>query len=397
MIQLATFLRHDVDTVSKPACNGNAWKPLLIRMATLNRKVVAVSLIAFGFCMLVAGCARIADPKPPEVHIPEAVGDLVVRQVANAMVLSFSLPGRNTDGTSAGTIRALEIFRITEKSEPGAEDAEVMPLTGESFIKQAAHIQSIPVARFSEYLHGDAFVIHDIMPTEATTAPFSMKLRYAVAFVNDRHQTVGLSNQAFIKPIPLPQAPQGLTAIVTEKGVRLNWIPPAENTDGSYLPELVGYNVYRTEKFETFPAEPLNALPLKKAEYQDEDSEFDKTYYYSVSFVGSIVSRAESARSEVLAVVTRDVFPPAPPENFMAIEGDDIITFFWIPSPSQDVVGYRIFRKKKGDVSREPLNSELIGSLSFNEQNAPQDAIYEIEAVDAQGNASTPIAVSIGQ
>jgi len=365
-------------------------------MATLkNRKIVSVLLIAFGFHMLVAGCARIADPKPPEVHIPEAVGNLVVRQIADAMVLSFSLPGRNTDGTSAGTIRALEIFRITEESEPGVEDVEVMPLTGESFLKQAEYIQSIPVTRFSEYLHGDAFVIHDIIPTEATTAPRSMRLRYAVVFINDRHQTAGLSNQAIIKPIPLPQAPQGLTAIVTEKGVKLNWIPPSENTDVSYFPKLVGYNVYRTEKFETVPTEPLNAIPLENAEYQDEDSEFDKTYYYSVSVVGSIVPRAESALSEVLVVVTQDVFPPAPPENFMAIEGDDIITFFWIPSPSQDVVGYRIFRKKKGDVSREPLHSELIGGLSFNEQNTLKGAVYEIEAVDAHGNASTSIAVSI--
>ena len=364
-----------------------------MRMATLNRKIFSIALIASGFFLLVSGCARIADPKPPEVRIPEAVYNLAVRQIADTVVLSFSLPMRNTDGTPASTIRALEIFRITEESGSEVEDAEWMPLTDESFLKRATHIQSIPATRFPEYLYDNTFVIHDITPTEATATPFSTVFSYAVAFINDRHQAAGLSNQAVIRPIPIPPPPQELAATVTERDVSLSWTP-SENTNGSHPFRLVGYNVYRTEKIETFPTKPLNAVPLEKAEYQDEDVQLDKIYYYYVSIVGSIAPPAEGARSEVLTVVTQDVFPPEPPENFTAIVGDGVITFFWIPSPSQDVVGYRIFRKMKGETVREPLHLELIGGLSFNERNAMSDALYEIEAVDAHGNASTTAVAS---
>jgi len=97
----------------------------------------------------------------------------------------------------------------------------------------------------------------------------------------------------------------------------------------------------------------------------------------------------EGARSEILKVEARDVFPPAPPANFTAVAENGKVILFWTPSPSADVAGYRIFRKDSMGF-RRPLREGLITGISYRDENVEPDGdyIYEIQAVDGHGNAS---------
>ncbi|MDR0841906.1 MAG: fibronectin type III domain-containing protein [Acidobacteriota bacterium] len=358
--------------------------------------------LALWLCLSLSGCARIADPKPPEAHVPAAVGDLVARQVASQVVLTFSPPAKNTGGTATGTGGTLEIFRLAEKSGHA-------PLTEESFLGQATHILSIPAARFPEYLRDGVFVVTDAPPDAHGGKPGDWRFRYAVAFANARRQTGGLGSQAVIRLMQPPPVPQGLAATVAEDGISIRWTPPPAIPDDADGSRVAGYNVYRAEEPGTLLAKPLNITPIKPitplgvVEYRDGDFQFDKTYYYSVSAIGDFgedsggdfATSAEGARSEALAVEVRDVFPPAPPENLTVVAEEGSVTLFWTPSPSRDVAGYRIFRKKGDGAAWERLQPELVGGLSHRDAvagggSAP-DMVYGIEAVDKSGNASNRV------
>ena len=60
--------------------------------------------------------------------------------------------------------------------------------------------------------------------------------------------------------------------------VTLAWDPSPSNS----CPAEFGYNLYRTEKSGSYPAEPVNKEPIKKATYTDTSVLAGKTYYYVV-------------------------------------------------------------------------------------------------------------------
>ena len=142
------------------------------------------------------------------------------------------------------------------------------------------------------------------------------------------------------------------------------------------------------------PRTRINAEPVQKPEFEDHSFQFDKTYYYEVGTVGSIQNPyAESLPSPVRAVEARDVFNPAPPEDFNAIVEDGSIILFWTSSPSTDVAGYRIYRQGKRTGARVLLQKELIKVLSFRDTTIESGDQYEytIQAVDTHGNESVPV------
>jgi len=351
-------------------------------------------LLCHALLILFAGCARIADPKPPERRVPEVVTDLVARQVGEEIVLTFSIPERNTDGSPARTIRSLEIFRITE--DAGEEiPASFDNLSEEDFLDRAAHIFSIPAARFLEYMQENIFTLRDSPPVATGESIYSLRFRYAAVFVNEKNQAAGLGSQAAVQPVVLPAAPDGLAAVVTENEISITWMPSLENVDAGYYYRIT-YNVYRSEKPDEFPNVPLNGAPLPAAEYLDRDFHFGKNYYYAVRVVSDTNPPAEGALSEILKVEARDIFPPVPPGNFTAITEASKVTFYWTPSPSNDVSGYHIFRIIRTETGEEPrqlLREELITGISYRYENMEPggDYIYEIQAVDSHGNASETV------
>jgi hypothetical protein len=338
-----------------------------------------------------SGCAKIAEPLPPEAHIPQPATALKAFQLADSIMLTVPQPVRNTNGSPAKTLAKVQVLRIIEGTNEGKTE---QPLSKEEFIKKADPILTITASHFSEYLREGVFAIQDTLPLSIKSRMYSSAFRYAILFVNNKNQAAGLSNQAFIAPVPIPPAPDDLESEVTENAIRLRWTAPASNMDGSKPARIAGYDIYRMEEPGRVASKPINAYPLQKPEYEDRDFQFDKTYYYAVRTLGSLENPyAESLPSKIHPVVARDVFPPAPPENFNAIrEGNDII-LLWAPSTSGDVAGYRIYRQTKGSPTRQLLQDALIAGLSFRDGKADPkaDYIYTIQAVDMHGNESTTV------
>jgi hypothetical protein len=367
-----------------------------MRRSPLNRiQALGTALLITACALYGTGCAKIGEPQPPEIHIPKPAADLTVHQVSNSIVLTFTKPVQNTDGSEARTLAGVDVFRLLEDGNRGLRENS---LPEDQFVQRAVRIRSIASPAFPNCLQGDSFVITDKPELPDHSSIYSHAFRYAVLFINKKSQTAGFSNQAFIAPIAIPLPPSGISAEVTEDFIRVRWTMPSENMDGSRPPRVAGYDVYKSYDPEKLPSAPVNPSPLSAPEFEDKDFKFDQTYYYAVRTTGSIQNpHAVSLLSDTMKVEARDVFPPAPPENFNAIrEGSDVV-LLWVPPPSPDVAGYRIYRRDKKSDTRVLLQKDPVTALSFRDRQVESEGQYEysIQAVDTHGNESAPVRTEV--
>ncbi len=365
----------------------------MLKIARIRIPEIAVAVAVSLF--LAAGCAKIGEPQPPEVHVPKPATDLAVRQSSDIVVLTVAKPSRNTDGSEATTLERVDVFRIEEDSGPGSIGS-AMP--EEQFAKRAVRILSIPSAGFSKYLQGQSFIIEDKLEMPDRSLIYSRTYRYAVLFINRKNQTAGFSNQALIAPVAIPLPPAGLSAEARENHVGLKWLEPRENMDGSRPPRIAGYKIYRAEGSGEFGSTPIHPGLIQKSGFEDRHVEPDRIYRYAIRTVGSAADPiAESLPSEAVSVETRDVFPPAPPENFTAIREGGGIILLWAPSSSADVAGYKIYRVDKKTAARDLLRKDLITELNYRDSPPEPGGQYEynIQAIDTHGNESIAVRAEV--
>jgi hypothetical protein len=349
-------------------------------------------LLSLGLLGLVA-CAKTGEPQPPQVQIPQPALDLVVRQYSAKILLSVSPPTVNTNGSAVTTLGRIEIFRLA-----GNNRSDAGPLREEEFLAQAKRVLTIPATDLPLYLQDGALAFWDDDASSAVATFYTQGFRYAVRFVNRRNQSAGLSNQAVMAPIPIPAAPEGLSYDLFSDKVRLAWKQPENNVDGSVPARIAGYNVYRSQNPKSFPAAHTNAELLSRPGFEDRDFEFDKTYYYAVSVVGSWEKPyAESFLSSPLKVSPVDTFPPGTPRNLTAAAQNGVVTLLWGPPDDADLAGFRVFRMEEGASERIPLQARLIPTLSCRDDQARpgKKYIYSVVAVDTHGNEGQAATITV--
>ncbi len=359
-------------------CLVRSWTPWLIWLCPL----------------LLAACAKTGDPHPPVAVVPKPAADFAARQYSDQVVLTVSMPTENTDGSAVDHLGETQVLRCVESDR--SKDA---PIPEADFLKQAAVISSVSADKIGDYLHDKTVQFRDELSFPDRSVIYREAFRYAVRFFNRKKQSAGLSNQVFIAPVPVPPPPKGLSAEETQQYVVLRWNPPAENIDGSRPPRVAGYNVYRTEDPKNFPPLPLNSKLLQKPEFEDRTFQFDKTYYYAVSVIASPENPlAESLPSAALKVVTRDIFPPGPPQNLNGVPVEGAVLLLWGAPPDTDVAGYRVYRKEEGSGAFVPLQSELVTILSYRDATVRAGGKYtfRVTAVDTHGNEGPPAETSVG-
>jgi hypothetical protein len=344
--------------------------------------------LAIGI-LFAAGCAKIGEPQPPRVLVPEAAADLSVKQVSDSVVLTVSKPTRNTNGSLATDFRSLDVWRLAGKT-----NTDTLPK--DAFAGQASPIISIPAAKFPDYMQGSSFVIEDklLMPQKA--AIYSSYFRYAVVFTNNKNQAAGFSNQVLLKLVPIP-LPPALKYEVTESFIHLKWAAPSQNMDESRPARIAGYRIFRSEDLKV-PPSLLGTDLITASEFKDANFQFGKTYYYRISVVGSAQNPyAESLSSEGIAVTPKDVFPPQVPGDFHAVLQEGVVYLLWAASQSSDVAGYRIYRLEPGMPEKRLLKPELITIPSFRDSGIKAGLQYEyyLTAVDTYGNESTAVKATV--
>jgi len=372
------------------------FKPIL-KYSLHNSMHVSLPVIAAILVILplLVGCAKIAEPQPPEIRIPKAAVDLSGHQRADSVVLQATLPRQNTTGSPVTTLQRVEVYRLAENPSMATN---LKQIPSEQFEQDADPILSIAESRFPDLTKENYLIFEDNLPNMEPSFKYMNAFRYALLFVNDKNQAAGFSNQFVIAPVAIPLPPEGINTKVYEDFIHLRWVEPSENMDGSKPPRISGYNMYRSENPESMSSKPLNSEPLQKPEFKDVHFQFDNTYYYRIRVIGSLGDPlAESALSKGTSVTPRDIFPPQPVGNFNVISDNDAALLLWQPSSSTDIAGYRIARTEKETGAIKQLQTELITAYSYSDGTilSGRTYTYTIESIDRHGNESSSVTSEI--
>jgi hypothetical protein len=88
-----------------------------------------------------------------------------------------------------------------------------------------------------------------------------------------------------------------------------------------------------------------------------------------------------------LAATPRDVTPPSPPGNLVAIASEGVVRLSWSPSPEPDVAGYVIYRAPVGG-GFERIGSINVPGTTYADRTVPRGTFRYV--VTAQDKAARP-------
>jgi hypothetical protein len=347
-------------------------------------------LLTFALVLcLPAACGKRRPPQPPVENVPQRTELLSGVQRGNQVILSWPAPRRNAPEGSVQSIRRIDIYRVAESTD------DPLPLTEEEFAARATLIGSVP---FSAIGRG----AEDLTYEDTLTLNEPVRLRYALRYVNATGQRASFSNFLLIEPATRVSQPPALLSVSNEgeTAVRVRWQPPPANVDNSTPVNLLGYNIYRTDRSQNEPAQtPLNSEVLTATEFNDQTFKFGEEYVYVVRAVslGTGGAQVESLNSNALGVAPRDTFPPSAPRDIStaATGAPRRVSLFFPANPERDVAGYNVFRSIDANAPKDAwtkLNRTLIERTTYQDEAVESGVkyFYYLTAVDAAGNTSRP-------
>ena len=175
-----------------------------------------------------------------------------------------------------------------------------------------------------------------------------------------------------------PAPPSGIKWLAGDRSVTLSWLPsPDKANEGSTDEGFTGYLVYRADEPGGYPKSPRNAEPIETESYTDLGLENDRTYYYIVrSVTKDGQTLAEGAPSEEIALAAKDSVPPLPPEGLSVVPTKAGVRIFWESSEEQDLFGYNLYRRRKGEKSAKKLNDAPLTEVYYTDTKVISGKIY---------------------
>ena len=358
--------------------------------------------------LALSGCGSPDDPRPPQPIVPEPIADLAARQAGGAVVLTFTLPSKSTEGLLLEAPPELEIFRVIVPA------GVALPAKADA-LKQ---IYTLPSGVVDTYLRQGRVEFSDPIKPDDLVKHAGEQAVYIVRARASKKRASEDSNVAAVRIFPVPAIPADLRATFTESAIELRWTSPTRTTAGTPITALAGFRVYRAEvepgAEAAAAADPGKArlrAPLEllgvapSASYRDAQFEFGRTYFYTVRSVAQVQAESvESADSAPVVVTPRDIFPPAAPRDLVVVvvpatpEVAAHLELSWGISTETDLAGYNVYRSEsEGSPSSrgERLNKELLLTPTFRDTSvqAGRRYFYRVTAVDRAGNESPPSAV----
>lgn len=247
------------------------------------REFVLFLILSIVFGVL-AGCGKKGPVRPLAQPIPSAPQEFVVRQQGLQMVLTWTLPRFNENGSP---LTDLAGFRIYRGLYDPADDCPTCLQTPELW-----RVVDLEYLRDVERV-GDRFFLTD------KSLEIGQGYQYRIIPFNRWGQDGQpvLDRQVIVDP---PPAPQGVTVTPESGRLILVWQPVNILAEDK---ELIGYRVYRRHPDSSFTPAPRNIQPLVAPPFVDEDFETGKTYFYAVrSVIRQNARIIESPLSELVAV-----------------------------------------------------------------------------------------------
>jgi hypothetical protein len=306
--------------------------------------------------------------------------------------LHFTAPEETTDGLRLRRPVELKILR-----------------GGSSSTWQTAATISVPP--------GKSKVVRDTL-SGALALGSLRRIDYKVLALNRDGRDAGPSNLAATLAGAAPPPVSDLSAATVENGVMLHWrpiepLPP--NTSVFLHRKALSANSGATHKASAAPSPVEQTLRVRApgngwtaGVALDRTAILGQRYEYQAMRVTtiraeSLLLQAESMPSAVVAIETKDTFPPAVPQGLVAVPVSAAtnrgpqIDLSWLANIEPDLAGYLVYRRNmdEGKNARwariapakgsPPLPVPVFRDLDV---RAGRTYVYSIRAVDHAGNVS---------
>jgi fibronectin type 3 domain-containing protein len=295
-----------------------------------------------------SGCGKVGDPQPPFIRIPEAVEDLNASQSGSNIVLTWTNPAKNIDGSAATNLARVQIR------------------SGENAL---ATINVTEAGKPQSYSYS--------LPSGAS-ATFSVIVETSKGKLSKR------SNVVSIAAVEAPGRVAGLHAIVDQLRITLMWDKPQDH------PELADrYVVIRTDR----PGEPET---VSETRYEDMQYSSGKRVTYQVTPIRRNGDQTVTGTvSDPLSVLVEDKTPPRAPTGLEFTLSDNVAYLTWEPNDEADLKGYHVFRSERADGDFKLVTPALIVPSTFKDADYKPGTFYAVSAVDESENES-PRSAAIG-
>ncbi|MGH9778373.1 MAG: fibronectin type III domain-containing protein [Candidatus Acidiferrales bacterium] len=324
---------------------------------------------------------------PPTVKIPEAPTELTARQAGERVLLRWTLPRLHTDGTRLDGPPKMEVLRAFVADAVPDED---------TFSTQAKVAYALPPQVVKSFLHTDIVAFPDVLGPSLLREQAGRTAVYAVRAVNEKGQSVGLSNLVGVRVYPVPAPVAVIATRVTERAIELRWDAPTRTTSGTSVETIAGYQVYRSET--GAPGSFALHGTAGTTHYEDTRFQFAQKYFYAVRTLAQYgADTVESESSVAVEVAAKDLFPPPAPANLIVVAGAARIDLTWDASAAPDLAGYFVYRSEQPagtdtrlNVVHQRLNAQPLRVQSYADTTirAGVRYYYAVTAVDAEGNES---------
>lgn len=344
-------------------------------------------LIFAGLLVLLSGCGLPGAPLAPSLHIPRPVQDLQAMRKGNDVLLSWTSPNENTDGTLVRKPGKMIISRAVGSDGTFVNIAEetLRPALSEDQNQKIAITDSL------------ASVLQSSTPPDFVT--------YHVVAVGERSRTAGPGNSVQVSALPVLPPPSKIDLRLIPEGVEISFAVDSSRP----LPNKSGvqyfYRVLR--RADAVKGEPVVVAQLEPTaatlRLVDSKIEWESTYDYWVTPIthwqaGTRSGDVEGEDSSTAKILAHDVFPPAVPTGLQAVYAGNpqrpAIDLTWTPNSDDDLAGYNVYRREAGgafaNVTFTKINSALVKTPSFHDAQVRPGGtfIYAVSAVDLRNNES---------
>jgi len=361
------------------------WRKLAAATFPVKHLAAKAPLALLALVVLIGfGCGKRGVPLPPEERVPQRA-EITAYQRGNQVIISWRMPARNAPSGNVQHIAGVDIFRLAEPL------TAPLTMSEDEFASRSTLIASVPISNADFGLK--TFSFRDTLQF----AGQPVRLRYAVRYVNGSGQRAAFSNFYLLDPTGrVANPPTSLSASVGQEAITLNWTAPTQNIDSSTPPNIIGYNIYRSQSA-IEPGKLLNQTPVSSTSYADQTFEFTKEYFYCVRAVsiGAGGERVESLESPIVTVRPTDTFPPSAPSSITIAATPTTISLFFPPNPESDIAGYKIYRSTDPNLPKgqwEMLTKDLQTATTYVDTRVESGRTYYyyVTATDKFGNVSSP-------
>jgi hypothetical protein len=320
-----------------------------------------ISLLFFSLCLffLWASCGKKGPPVSFDRVVPKAIMDLRASVREGRVILQWSLPRENTDGSDLSDLTGFKVLRAS--------------LDGEC---KGCPERFVPIADVDLAPGGNHWIEANRVIWADKGLRAGKKYLYRVLAFNRRghssQESKGVETQWDFPPPP----PREFQGVAGDGMVGLNWAP---------VEEAACYNLYRSDSGKAFPLDPLNPKPIEDNHYRDTRVVNNRDYWYvvrSVKRAGETL--IEGGNSSPIIVAPDDLVAPSPPTGLAAFPLAEGMELRWIANPESDVVGYRVYRRRVFEPKFERLTDEVVKGTFYLDRMVRRGEEYDygVTAID---------------